>query len=162
MTKFIQTSFTLWASIFLLSACVPRQYEKNESSLIIIKTPILKFADLGYVRKDNERVRVDLFTAGQPVQSIEINRLVCVDEGCLSKSAFNQDYLHPSYPDDLILNVLLARPIFEKASLQVTPTGFIQNLKSTQYNITYKIDNGNIYFKDRQNNLMIKISKTKG
>jgi len=160
--RFIQTSFILWASLFLLSACAPIQYEKNESSLIVIKTPKLKFADLGYVRKNRDQVRVDLFTAGQQVQSIEINHLVCVDDGCLSKSAFNKDYLDSSYPDDLILDILLARPIFEKASLQKTESGFMQKLKSTQYNIIYKIENGNIYFKDKQNRLLIKISKVKG
>jgi uncharacterized protein YaeQ len=58
--------------------------------------------------------------------------------------------------------VLLARPIFEKASIQITDDGFIQKLKSTQYNITYKIENGTIYFKDKQNRLLIKLSKTKG
>jgi len=160
--RFIQISFILWVSLFLLSACVPKQYEKNESSLIIIKTPMIKFADLGYVRKNKDEVRIDLFTAGQLVQSIEINHLICVDDGCMSKSAFNADYLHPSYPDDLILNVLLSRPIFDRASLQKTDVGFIQKLKSTEYNIVYKIEGGNVYFKDKQNRLLIKISKTKG
>lgn len=162
MMKFIQTSFILWASLLLLTACSPKQYERNESSLIIIKTPKLKYADLGYIRKNRDEVRVDLFTAGQLVQSIEINHLVCVDDGCLTKSAFNADYLHPSYPDDLLLDVLLARPIFNKASFQETERGFIQNLKSTEYNIIYKIEDGTVYFKDRQNRLLIKISKTKG
>ncbi len=160
--RFIQTSFILWASLFFLTACSPKQYEKNESSIIVIKTPKLKFADLGYVRKNTDEIRVDLFTAGQLVQSIEINHLICVDEGCLTKSAFNKDYLHPSYPDDLLLNVLLARPIFDKASLVKTETGFIQKLQNTEYNIIYKIENGNIYFKDKENRLLIKISKTKG
>jgi len=162
VTKFIQTSFILWASLFLLAGCAPKKYEKNESRLIIIKTPKLKYADLGYLRRDSDEVRLDLFVAGQLVQSIEIDALVCVDKGCLSKSAFNAEYLHPAYPDDLLLDVLLARPIFEKASMQITDEGFIQKLKSTQYNITYKIENGNIYFKDKQNRLLIKISKTKG
>ena len=160
--KFIQTFFILWASLFLLSGCTAKKYEKNESSLIIIKTPQIKFADLGYIRKNRDEVRVDLFTAGQLIQSIEINNIVCVDDGCLTKSAFNTDYLHPSYPDDLLLDVLLARPIFDKASLEKTEMGFIQKLKSTEYNIVYRIENGNIYFKDKLNGLLIKISKTKG
>ena len=162
MTKFIQTSFILWASLFLLSGCALKKYEKNEASLIIIKTPQLKFADLGYIRTNMDEVRVDLFTAGQLMQSITINHLICVDDGCMTKSDFNADYLHPSYPDDLILDVLLARPIFEKALLEKTEMGFIQELKSTEYNIIYRIENGNIYFKDKQNNFLIKISKTKG
>jgi hypothetical protein len=158
----MQKFFILWASLFLLAGCAPKKYELNESRLIIIKTPKMKYADLGYLRRDSDEVRLDLFVAGQLVQSIEIDTLVCVEEGCLSKSAFNAEYLHSSYPDDLLLDVLLARPIFEKTSMQITDEGFIQKLKSTQYNITYKIENGDIYFKDMQNRLLIKISKVKG
>ena len=158
----MQRFFILWASLFLLAGCAPKKYEKNESRLIIIKTPKLKYADLGYLRRDGDEVRVELFVAGQQVQSIEIDSLICVNEGCLNKSAFNREYLHPAYPDDLLLDVLLARPIFEKASLQRTDAGFMQKLKTTQYNIVYKIENGDIYFKDKQNGFLIKLTKTKG
>lgn len=162
MMKFIQTFSILWASLFILSGCAPKQYAINESCLIVIKTPKLKFADLGYIRRNTDEVRADLFVAGQLVQSIEVSRLICVDDGCLSKSQFNEDYLHPLYPDDLVLNVLLGRPIFEKASFQKTEGGFIQSLKSDEYNIVYKVEYGKIYFKDKQNGFLIKISKTKG
>jgi len=159
--RFIRTFFILWVS-FTFIGCGPKQYEKNESSLIVIKTPKLRYADLGYIRRNTDEVRADLYVAGQLVQSIEISTLICVDDGCLTKSQFNEDYLHPAYPDDLLLNVLLSRPIFEKASLQKTEGGFIQNLKSDEYNIIYKVEYGKIYFKDTHNNFLIKVSKTKG
>lgn len=159
--RFIKTFFILWVSLLFLTACT-KQYEKSESRLIIIKSKHLKYADLGYLYRNSDEVRADLFVAGKLVERLEVSTLVCVNEGCLTKAGFNERYLHPSYPDDLILNVLLARPIFEQASLQRTPTGFIQTLKSDQYNIIYKIENGDIYFKDKQNRLMIKISKLKG
>jgi len=127
----------------------------------VLKTPMIKYADLGYIRSSSDEVRADLFVVGQLVQSIEISRLVCVHEGCLSKSAFNKDYLHPSYPDELIVNVLLGRPIFKKASLQMTPKGFIQELISDEYNIVYKVEDGDIIFNDKQNRLKIKILKVK-
>lgn len=158
----MQKFFILWASFVLLTGCAPKQYTINESRLIIIKSPKLKYADLGYIRRTSEEVRVDLFVAGQAVESIEVDGLVCVNEGCMMKSSFNEEYLHPSYPDDLLKNVLLARPIFEKASMEETAEGFIQNLKSPEYNIIYKVLNGNIYFKDKKNRLLIKISKVKG
>ncbi len=162
MMKSIRIFFILWVNLFIFLGCAPKQYAINESCLIVIKTPKLKYADLGYLRRNADAVRADLFVAGQLVESIEIGTLVCVDEGCLSKSEFNADYLHPAYPDNLILNVLLGRPIFEKASLQKTEGGFIQNIKSDEYNIIYKVEYGQIYFKDKQNRFLIKISKTKG
>ncbi len=158
--RFIQIFSILWVSLFL--GCAPKSYTMNESRLIIIKTPKLKFADLGYIRKNPDEVRADLFVAGNLVQSIEINTLVCVNEGCVSKSNFNEEYLNPAYPNDLMLNVLLAKPIFNKASIKKTENGFIQELKSDEYNITYKIENGNIYFKDKKNKILIKIKKIKG
>ncbi len=160
--KYIQIFFTLWASLFLLLGCAPKEYTINQSCLIVIKTPKLKYADLGYLRRNSDEVRADLFVAGQLVQSIEVSTLICVDDGCMRKSEFNKEYLHPAYPDDLLLDVLLARPIFEKASLQKTEGGFIQNIKSDEYNIVYKVEYGKTYFKDKQNRFLIKISKTKG
>ena len=162
MMMSMQKFFILWASLILLVGCAPMQYKINESRLIIIKSPKLKYADLGYIRRNSDEVRVDLFVAGQAVESIEVDGLVCVNEGCLTKSGFNEEYLHPAYPDDLLKNVLLARPIFEKASIEETAEGFIQNLKSPEYNIIYKVLNGNIYFKDKKNRFLIKISKIKG
>ena len=142
--------------------CSTKIYTLNESSLIVIKTPKLRYADLGYIRRNTDNVRADLYVAGQLAQSIEISTLICVDDGCMTKSQFNESYLHPAYPDDLLLNVLLARPIFKKTSLEKTEDGFIQNLKSDEYNIIYKVQYGKIYFKDKQNNFLIKVSKTKG
>ncbi len=158
--RFIRIFFILWVSLFL--GCAPKSYMMNESRLIIIKTPKLKFADLGYIRKNIDEVRADLFVAGNLVQSIEINTLVCVNEGCISKSSFNEEYLNSAYPDDLMLNVLLARPIFNKASIKKTENGFIQELKSEEYNIIYKVENETIYFKDKKNKILIKIKKIKG
>ncbi len=146
----------------MLVGCSTKIYTQNESSLIVIRTPKLKYADLGYIRRNADELRADLYVAGQLVQSIEISTLICVDDGCLSKSQFNEEYLHPAYPDDLLLNVLLARPIFDKASLHKTEDGFIQNLKSDEYNIIYKVEYGKIYFKDIQNKFLIKVSKIKG
>lgn len=154
----MQIFFILWVSFFILG-CAPKTYERNESRFILIKSPLLKFADLGYIRSNSDEVRADLFVVGTLVQSIEISTLICVNEGCLTKSAFNKEYLNASYPDDLLVNVLLGRPIFDKASLQVTDTGFRQELISPDYNIVYKVESGNIFFKDSQNRLKIKIEK---
>lgn len=154
--------FILWASLFLFIGCAPIKYKKNQSSLIIIKTPKLKFADLGYIRKNANNVRADLFVAGRLVESIKIDAMVCVKDGCLSKASFNAEYLSKDYPDNLLLNVLLARPIFNSEFLKRRADGFVQNIKSSKYDIVYKVQNQNIYFKDRKNNFLIKISKVKG
>jgi len=144
---------------FFILGCAPKTYTLNESRFILIKSPLLKYADLGYIRANEDEVRADLFVVGNLVESIEISTLVCVNAGCLTKARFNREYLSASYPNDLLLNVLLGRPIFEKASLKLTDMGFRQELKSPDYNIIYKVENGDISFKDSHNRLKIKILK---
>jgi hypothetical protein len=148
--------------LFLFFGCAAKQYEKHETRLIIFKTAKIKYADLGYIRHNKDEVKVDLFMAGQALESIEVGRLVCVNKGCMSRSKFNAEYLHASYPADLLLNVLLGRPIFDKAAIAESAEGFEQELQSPEYDITYRVKGAEIYFKDRQNTIMIKITKIKG
>lgn len=160
--RFIARLFIVSLGFFLFLGCAAKQYEKHETRLIIFKSAKIKYADLGYIRRNKDEVKVDLFMAGQAARSIEVGKSVCFEEGCMSRSDFNKEYLHPSYPHELLLNVLLGRPIFEKAAIAQTAKGFTQELQSSEYDITYRVENAEIYFKDRKNKILIKISKTKG
>lgn len=156
---------TLWASLALFAAafalfggCAAKQYVISEPRVIVLKTPKIKFADTGYIRTSDDAVEVELFSAGQAAGRITIDRLICVEgEGCSSKSSFNADYLSPAYPDEMLQNVLLGRPIFDRASLRKTEEGFEQHLSSAEYEITYRVTGKNIAFKDRRNHILIKI-----
>lgn len=158
----ISRLFILSMGLFLFFGCAARQYEKHETRLIIFKTAKIKYADLGYIRHNKDAVKIDLFMAGQAARSIEVGKSVCFEEGCMSRSDFNKEYLHPSYPDAFLLNVLLGRPIFEKAAIAQTAQGFTQEIQSAEYDILYRVENSEIYFKDKKNMILIKISKTKG
>ena len=149
------------ALVFILffSACSIKEYEYTKSKLIIIKSPQIKFADLGYIRNTAETIEVELFMAGKSIKKIEINHLVCVDEGCMSKSGFNEDYMHPSYPDDLLQNILLGMPIYDKLNLEKTEDGFAQKIKNENVHIKYKVDNKQIFFKDLRNKIILKIKE---
>ena len=149
------------ALVFILffSACSIKEYEYTKSKLIIIKSPQIKFADLGYIRNTAETIEVELFMAGKSIKKIEINHLVCVDEGCMSKSGFNEDYMHPSYPDDLLQNILLGMPIYDKLNLEKTEDGFAQKIKNENVYIKYKVDNKQIFFKDLRNKIIFKIKE---
>lgn len=160
--RWISRLFILSMGLFLFFGCAARQYEKHETRLIIFKTAKIKYADLGYIRHNKDAVKIDLFMAGQAARSIEVGKSVCFEEGCMSRSDFNKEYLHPSYPDAFLLNVLLGRPIFEKAAIAQTAQGFTQEIQSAEYDILYRVENSEIYFKDKKNMILIKISKTKG
>ena len=147
----------LWVSLILFSACSVKEYQLSTPKIIILKTPQIKFADTGYIRKDANSVQIELYSSGQPVKRIEINTLVCVDdEGCIRKSSFNREYLNENYSDDLLLHVALGEKIFDGKNFILTDDGFEQHIKNSDYNITYRVNKQEIYFKDRLNHILIR------
>ena len=141
------------------SACSIKEYEHTKSKLFIIKSPLIKFADLGYLRNLADAIEVELFMAGKSMKKIEINHLICIDEGCMSKSGFNEDYMHPSYPDDLLQNILLGMPIYDKLYFEKNEDGFTQKIKNKNVDIKYKVDKKQIFFKDKKNKIIFKIKE---
>ena len=144
-----------------LSACSIKNYEHVQSKLIIIKSPKLKFADLGYLRNTKNAVELELFVAGKAIEKFSINHLVCVSEGCMSKSSFNEKYLNAAYPDDLLQNILLSKEIYDEKNKLKTDDGFEQNIENKNVSITYKVSAHSMQFKDRKNNIIFKIKDTK-
>ena len=153
---FIKTFSILWVSIFFLSGCSIKEYAKSEAKIVILKTPQIKFADTGYIRQNGDALELELYSSGQPVKKIDINHLVCVNEGCMSKSSFNNKYLVKDYPDDLLLHVIQAKPIFKSQNLSETDTGFEQKIDNGKFNITYRVNSKETYFKDRLNHILIR------
>jgi hypothetical protein len=152
--------YLLICFVLIFSACSVKEYENTQSKLIIIKSPKIKFADLGYIRNSDKAIELELFIAGKSIKKISINHLVCVDEGCMSKGGFNEDYLHPSYPADMLQNILLAHPIYDAQGLQKTDYGFMQTIKNEDVDIRYKVDAQTTFFKDKKNNIILKFKDT--
>jgi hypothetical protein len=147
--------------IVFFSGCSFKDYEKSQSKIIIIKSPRLKFADLGYIRNNDDEVEVELFVAGKSVEKISIDYLICTHEGCLSKSSFNKNFLHYSYPEDTLKQVLLGKEIYNSTNKIIDNDGFSQNIKNQYVDIRYRVSSKKIFFKDKKNNIIVKIKDTK-
>ena len=145
----------------LFSACSVTNYEHTQSKIVIIKSPKIKFADLGYIRNSSSAIELELFIAGNAVEKISINHLICVKQGCMSKSSFNSEYLNASYPSSLLQNILLGREIFDGKNRVKTPNGFEQKIESKDFEIKYRVGQNSIFFKDRKNRIIFKIKDTK-
>jgi len=143
--------------IFLLGGCSLKNYEHSQSKLIVFKSSKIKFADTGYIRNSDKSIALDMFTAGQRIERIEINHLICVSAGCMTKSSFNNEYLHPSYPNELLQNVLLGHQIYEGEGLKKTQDGFEQHIVNEDVEIRYKKTAQEISFKDQRNKILLKI-----
>ena len=149
--------YILLIFILIFSACSTKNYEITKTKIIIIKSPQIKFSDLGYLRNTEDSVELELFMAGKSIQKISINHLICVSEGCMTKSGFNEDYLNENYPDDILQNILLAKPIYDADDLEKTEDGFIQRISSLHVDIVYKVTQNQVFFKDKKNKIILKI-----
>jgi len=145
----------------LFSACSIKNYENTQSKLIIIKSHKIKFADLGYIRNSDKAVELELFVAGKVIEKISVNHLVCVSDGCMSKSGFNKDYLNAAYPDEILQHILLGHEIYSGKNRVKTQDGFEQNIEDENVNIIYKVSSSTIFFKDRKNKIIFKIKDIK-
>ncbi len=161
-TRYMRKFYTLWASAFILlfGGCMAKPYVQTDAATIILKSPKLKFADTGYVRSNEERVSLELFSAGQAVGKFEIEKLVCVaGEGCMRKSSFNAEYLSQKYPDTLLENILRSKPIYDGRNYSANAHGFEQTIVDEHVEIHYRVTDREIFFKDRKNSVLIKIKK---
>ena len=149
--------FFLTLFITLFSACSIKSYKHTSSKVFIIKSPKIKFADLGYLRSSDKSIELELFVAGKSFEKITINYLICTKDGCMPKSRFNSEYLSRFYPDDILQNILLGRAIFEGKTLEKNSNGFIQKIITKNVTILYKVTPKLIYFKDKKNKILIKI-----
>jgi len=150
----------LWVSLllFLMGGCTTKHYTVSEPKLITIKSPKLKFSDMGYIRYAQDAVEVELFTAGVAVEKISIDKEVCVSAGCMSEEAFNREYLYVGYPHNTMRRILQGKDIFAGVGKEESRNGLSQqNIKNEGMDILYRHWAKEIYFKDRMNGLMIKI-----
>jgi len=157
-TKINEIFFSNFFSFF--SACSIKNYEHASAKIVIIKSQKLKFSDIGYVRHTNDAIELELFIAGHVYKRIHINRLICVDDGCMSKSSFNQEYLCKSYPSSLLQNIILGKEIYNGKNSLKKNDGFSQVIKNSDVNIKYRVKSQEIYFKDSKNHILIKIKET--
>jgi len=145
--------------VMLFSACSIKNYEHTSTKIVTIKSPKIKFSDIGYVRHTKDAIELELFVAGHVFKRIHINRLICLDEGCMSKSSFNAEYLSAAYPSSLLQNIILGKKIYDGQNSLKQEDGFIQRIKNSDVNIKYIVNSKEIYFKDRQNHILIKIKE---
>ena len=146
------------ASLFIISGCSQVKVEKQESAFIVMKTPKMKYADMGFVSESPSRVKVEIYASGQPLVAWEINGMnICMSTlKCMAKADFNEQFLVSSYPDTLLENIFRAKPIFNKKGYQKVEGGFTQRISE---GISYRVISGKRTFRDTINKILIKVNK---
>ena len=145
-----------------LSACSTKQYMKQESAMIVLKTPTLKYADLGFIYKNNDETKVEIYGSGQVLMKFTISDTsICMSLfECMDKKSFNKHILSAYYPQDILNHIFRGEQIFDGAKSIKTRNGFTQHLvKDGDYHIKYSVLNNQILFHDTINNILIKIKR---
>jgi len=151
--------YILIALVLVFSACSMKRYEHTQSKIVTIKTKNLKFSDIGYIRNSSDAVELELFEAGNLAFKVSIDNFICTNDGCMSKSSFNEEYLSEYYPQDILQNIILGKPVFDAKNVSRNDDGFEQNILTQEVDIHYQVDANGIYFKDKKNNILIKIKE---
>jgi len=150
-------------SIMLIVGCTGKQLikkENQESAFIIIKTPTMRYADMGFIYKKSDLVKVEIYALGQPLMNLDINSMnVCLSTfKCMEKKDFNTKMLSSTYPDTILENIFRAKPIFNKKNLEENSNGFTQKIqKDKEYDITYSVKSDKRVFRDTINKIKIEV-----
>jgi len=156
----IKKTVFLLLVVGIINACSQKDISKQESAFIVIKTPTMKYADMGFISNSSSLVKVDIYAAGQPLMNFEINEMnVCMSTfECMDKESFNEKVLSKYYDDKVLENIFRAEPIFNGKNLEKNTKGFTQKIqKENEYAITYSVVSSKRTFRDKINNILIKV-----
>ncbi len=160
------TIFSILA-LFLITGCSTKSiFAKkpvkivNKSKKITMKTKKFAFSDTGFYKSNDKLIQIQAYSTGVAVANMKFYKnsdSVCVGYKCTNRKYFNDNFLSKYYPNKLIVNILSAKPIMGAENLTKSADGFTQNIKTAEYDITYRVTSNSIYFKDRLNRILIKL-----
>jgi len=152
----------IFLMLWLIYGCNEPTYLKENSAFIIFKTPTFKYADMGFIYQSPQQTKLQIYANAQAIMSLKLTQdSICMSAlECMTKKRFNKQVLSSQYPDNILQDILNAKPIFAKKDIKYTQQGFAQELKKqNSYNIKYKVSKNKIEFIDTINHITIKIIK---
>ena len=150
------------ALLLFLQACGKVTYTKENSALIVFKTPTFKYADMGFIYENPKEVKAEIYGNGKAIMSLRISEsAVCMSLfECMNKESFNQTILTNAYPKEILENIFKGKAIFHAKNIRKIRNGFTQKIiNKNKYNIDYRVLNNEIIFRDTINAILIKIKK---
>jgi hypothetical protein len=154
--------FFMFCALLIIWGCGAVAYTEQHSAYIMIKTPSFRYADMGFIYKNREEVKVEIYGNGQPLMQLRLKKAsICMQHfGCFSKKAFNAQVLSKDYPEDIMEKIFRGKPLFHGQHMLQKRNGFTQTIhKDDKYQIEYRVFNQQIFFRDTINKIFIKVVK---
>lgn len=144
----------------LLGGCAKHYYEAPQAALIVIKSPELKYADMGFVYRGKKQIKMQIYVSGRAAFTLTIGKRICIDSRCMSEEQFYKKYLHVRYPKGTLADIFSKRAIFGGEDLHEEKGKKVQHIYETgRFDIIYAFDATSVRFKDRINHILIKITE---
>ena len=150
-----------FVTIFLIGCSQKVPFNSSIPYYVVMKNAQIAVADTGFIKKDENRLNLQLFSASTPIFDLHVRDDICIEHTCVSKKRFNLEFFGVSHYDDFLEDLLNLKSIYSKKNLKKIENGFEQKIKTTNFDITYRVKNGNLYFKDRKNRILIKLKELK-
>jgi len=158
MNKFFYAVFIL----FVLVGCSQKiPYASSQAYFVVIKNSKIALADTGFIKKDDNRLNLQLFSASSPIFDLHVKDDVCIGYTCFTRESFNNEFFGYKHYENFVEELFNMQPIYKDKNLVKTKDGFEQNIKTENYDITYRVENKNLYFKDANHKVLIKLKELK-
>ena len=156
--------FTAVLLLGVLGGCrSPGLPKAQEGVFVLWKTPVMRYADQGFLYRGEKRIRLEVYANGQAVMRLSVTSTqICSGALCMSPKTFNLRYLSPAYPPTLLFHLLSGEPIFGGEGRKESEGEWLQEIHRTgEYDIHYRVSKNSIDFRDTINAIVIKINKEK-
>ncbi len=156
MFKYLKVMLVI-AFLYILNSCIGNMpiYKNSKSFYIVFKTPSFKYADMGFISKANDEVKVEIYSNGVSLMRLRVTlNQVCMSKlKCMSTKEFNKKFLNSNYPEDTLYHIFRGEEIFNGKNRINLENGFEQKIGS----IFYKVQRDKIIFIDNLNNIKIEV-----
>ncbi|MBM0636820.1 hypothetical protein LNU06_01390 [Campylobacter sp. VicNov18] len=142
--------------VYLFCACsVKNQNFSTQSVKTLIVSPMIKINDVGFLKKENNALNLELYKLGQAFFEIKIKDKICINFVCYDKKVFNQKFFKNEYYEDILSDILNANALWQGRNLQKINCGFKQNIKAKNYEIFYQVCDDKVSFFDKISGIKI-------
>lgn len=151
----------LLIGLFFVGCAYKIPYASSTPYYVVIKNSSIAMADTGFIKRDKSRFNLQLFSASTPIFDLHVDDDVCLDYICLTQENFNKKFFGVKHYKGFVDELFNFKSIYNKKNLKKIQNGFEQKFKTDSYDITYRVENGNLYFKDTKNRILIKLKELK-
>lgn len=155
MLKIKQIIFFM--SILLVLSSCSKHHEDTKSIQVLIKNNNIKINDSGFLYTGTFYQTLEVFKLTQKILKLQIDKKqICLNDTCYLKKDFNKYFFGAFYYDELIEDIINLEPIFKKSNIEHKDDCFTQNIQTKTIDISYKVCDNFVYFKDNKYNSIIK------